>query len=289
MAVRRVLAVLGCFATGLLHNCAVAADDKVEVSDDNGDSAGSSSDDNSEKAQELVVQTARMFQQAVRSGDVKAVVAVMKSFAAGNSPDTLAKVLNWQDKVGASSLHWCAFYGTEVHVALSKTFLHVAGVDSSILDNQNRTACHTACARGAVGVLENILDPEKKAESTCDPLTLDGVGLNCVHYAARRNDVKMLDVLAPLITKENVDAYTKASSGAPETALFIAVEEGSAEAVEALIKLGASGAKGRLVDEGKVEEKASSLANDKLVAYTTIASTLRDASGKDSKNRGAEL
>jgi len=115
-------------------------------------------------------------------------------------------------------------------------------------------------------------------------MSIDGVGLSCLHYAARRNDVKLLEVLEPMITKDNVDMYHKAS--APETALFMAVEEGSAEAVEKLLQLGASGSKGRLVEE--VEEKAASLANDKLVAYTTMVSAFQKES-KDSWARGGEL
>eukprot|EP00929_Paragymnodinium_shiwhaense_P109045 TRINITY_DN75405_c0_g1_i1.p1 TRINITY_DN75405_c0_g1~~TRINITY_DN75405_c0_g1_i1.p1 ORF type:complete len:292 (-),score=76.65 TRINITY_DN75405_c0_g1_i1:25-900(-) len=291
MAVLRILGLALCLTSNLVPFA--CAEDKPEmvVSDGDGDdpldgTGAENEEEEEEVATELITETARMFQNAVRSGDVKSVVKVMKSFAAGNSPKTLAKILNWQDAVGASSLHWCAFYGTEVHAALTKTFTHVEGIDSSLLDKQNRSACHTACARGSVAVLEKLMDPEKKTSKSCDPLSIDGTGLSCLHYAARRNDMKMLELLKPLITEDNVDMYTKLSH--PETPLFMAVEEASAEVAEALIKLGAKGSKGRLVDDGKREEKAVTLANEKLASYKAIGAAIQGSSSSQDGKK-AEL
>ena len=71
---------------------------------------------------EVMERTAKVMVQAVRDGKHDMVVKLMSILE--KKPEILAKLVMWADeRTGANLLHWCAFYGKEVHVALTQSFM----------------------------------------------------------------------------------------------------------------------------------------------------------------------
>jgi len=202
-----------------------------------------------EDLDKLVSETARMFQKSVREGDVRVAAKVLEAFQ--SSPQTLPKIVNWQDRVGATVFHWCAFYGTAKHVALARSFLKIPGADATLPDKSNHTACRTACVKGHAEMVGVFLEADPAI--SCDALELDaGDGMNCAHLAARRGDAAMLAVLRPHLELHGaVDARTGGDQ--PSTALYLAVDAEAPAAVRVLVASGASGRLGRALGDGEEE------------------------------------
>lgn len=232
-----------------------------------------------EEADALIADTAKQFQVAVREGNVQVIAKFMQ--ALGGTPGTLQKIVNWGDKVGATTLHWCAFYGDAAHVGLAKTFMMLPGVNASALDTHNQSPCHTACMKGHSGVLEHLINESARATS-CDPFKLSAMGSNCLHLAAQKGDLSLMSVLKPLLNKETVNVRT--SSKSPTSALFLAAEAGSLDIVKILMESGASSSLGRQVDNGQ-EESPSERIRQLQDSYSAILKELETQPGKHKEAR----
>jgi len=223
-----------------------AEQDEEIVIDDEADSEQSEEDQEAE-SDAMVGDVAKLFQKAVRDGNVKVMLDFMNALS--KTPGTLTKILNHRDSVGATALHWCAFYGTEAHIALAKVFVKVPGIDLRLEDNHNQTACITACMKGHHEMLDLFLNTGKGHK--CDPMKTSAEGLHCAHYAARQDNAPLMRVIQPLLTQENVDVYANASLTA--TPLYFATENSSEDIIKILLEAGASSAEGKRLQDGTVQ------------------------------------
>mmetsp|Transcript_5254 Transcript_5254/g.12500 ORF Transcript_5254/g.12500 Transcript_5254/m.12500 type:complete len:371 (+) Transcript_5254:32-1144(+) len=221
-------------------------DDEEIVIDDDVEGEHSEEDQQAE-SDAMVGDVAKLFQKAVRDGNVKVMLDFMNALS--KTPGTLTKILNHRDSVGATALHWCAFYGTEAHIALAKVFVKVPGIDLRLEDNHNQSACITACMKGHHEMLDLFLNAAKGPK--CDPMKTSAEGLHCAHYAARQDNVRLMQVIQPLLTPENVDVYANASLTA--TPLYFATENSSEDIIKILLEAGASSAEGKRLEDGTVQ------------------------------------
>jgi len=178
---------------------------------------------------EVMERTAKVMVKAVREGKLDVIVKLISALK--GKPEILAKLVMWADeRTGANLLHWCGFYGKEVHAALAQTFMMVPGVNASVSDKHQHTPCHTACRKNNSDVLEHLITQHTDSSSTpCDPFAL-GPGENCLHLAAQGGFTKILELLAPRLTTDILEMAT--NSGA--SAISLADASGSAEAVKIL-------------------------------------------------------
>lgn len=178
---------------------------------------------------EVLERTAKVMMQAVRAGKPEMVAKVMGALA--EKPEILTKLVMWPDeRTGANLLHWCGFYGKEVHAALAQTFMMVPGVNASVSDKHRHTPCHTACTKNHPAVLEQLMMQDTQVGATpCDPFSL-GPGANCLHLAAQGGFTEILKLLSPRLSTDMLNLVT--SGGA--SAMSLADESGSVEAVEIL-------------------------------------------------------
>lgn len=187
--------------------------------------------------------------KAVRDGNIEMVAKLMS--ALGTKPAVLAKLVMWADaQTGANLLHWCGFYGKDAHVALAQTFMLIPGVNASVSDKHQHSPCQTACMKNHHEVLEHLMT-QHEGSTPCDPFALGGRS-TCLHLAAQGGYTKILELLAPRLTRETYELTT--SSGT--SALALAKESGSAEAVRIL-----SEAAVRLYSD---DNKASAKVSDEL-------------------------
>jgi len=178
----------------------------------------------------VMERTAKVMIKAVREGKPDIVAKLMGALE--KKPEVLAKLIMWADeKTGANLLHWCSFYGKEVHVALTQTFMMVPGVNASVSDQHKHTPCHIACKKNHSDVLEHLITQRTGSSSTtCDPFALES-GSNCLHVAAQGGFTQILQLLAPRLTADMLELVTVPSG---VTARSLAEESGSTEAIAIL-------------------------------------------------------
>jgi len=185
-----------------------------------------------EMTPEVMQRTAKLMVQAVREGKVEMVAKFMSALE--KKPEVLAKLVMWADeRTGANLLHWCGFYGKEAHALLAQTFMIFPGVNASAYDKHQHTPCHTACKKNHPDVLEHLMT-QHASSTPCDPFD-NGAGSNCLHMAAQGGHTKILEMLAPRLTTATLEIAT----GSGVSAMYLAIESGSADAVKILQKAAA--------------------------------------------------
>ncbi len=152
------------------------------------------------------------------------------------------------------------------------------------IERQDFLACFTRLYRPSSKYGKELRDATAEGNMThvrellsrgCHPLSKDGLGWTCLHYAASYGHDNLLKMLAEIIS--DLDSQDKSGW----TALMCAASNGHVDCVETLLNFGAS------IDVGNVQGRtalhwAAAKAHDTIVATLVLAGAngnARDVSG----------